>query len=94
MLWEVLWDALVTMELIHGKKDHPKAPPSRLILYLQTKSTESKDQARVIKCSHESHQALEVYSSIERAMGTYGPKQSKVGILCTYPFPFMCIPKW
>lgn len=77
VLWEVLWDALVTMELIHGKKDHPKAPPSRLILYLQTKSTESKDQARVIKCSHESHQALEVYSSIERAMGTYGPKQSK-----------------
>lgn len=68
----------MTMELTHGKKDHPKAPPSRVILYVHTKSTESKDQSRVIKCSHESHQAHEVYSSIEQAMDTYGPKQLKV----------------
>ena len=84
----------MTMELTHGKKDHPKAPPSRVILYLQAKSTESKDQTCVIKCSRDSHQAHEVYSSIEQAMDTYGPKQSKVGIFRTYPFPLVCIPKW
>ncbi|XP_057959044.1 uncharacterized protein LOC131151699 [Malania oleifera] len=77
VLWDVLWDTLVTMELTHAKKDHPKGPPSQLILYLQTRSIDSKDQVRVIKCSRESNQALEVYSSIERAMSTYRPNQSK-----------------
>ncbi|XP_048235070.1 uncharacterized protein LOC8261314 isoform X2 [Ricinus communis] len=77
VLWDVLWDDLMTMELIHGKKDHPKAPPSRLLLYLRSKATEVKEQARVVKCSRETDQAREVYSSIERAMSTYGLSPSK-----------------
>lgn len=77
ILWDVLWDNLVTMELTQGKKDHPKAPPSRLLLYLPTKSSEFKEQVRIVKCSPESRQALDVYSSIERVMSTYGPNQSK-----------------
>lgn len=70
--WGVLWVDLVTMELTHGKKDQPKAPPSRLTLYLRSRSTESKEQFRVIKCSRETDQAPKVYSSIERAVNTYG----------------------
>lgn len=90
VLWDVLWDDLVTMELTHGKKDQQNAPPSRLVLYLQTRSTESRELLRVIKCYRESNQAFQVYSSIEQAMSTYGPSQSKVGvrnvlsILCTF----------
>ncbi|GMH18990.1 hypothetical protein Nepgr_020831 [Nepenthes gracilis] len=80
ILWDVLWDDLVTMELTHGKKDQPKAPPSRVILYLQTESIEQKDQVRVIKCNRESCQAIEVYTAIEQAMSTYGPNHLK-GIL-------------
>jgi vacuolar protein sorting-associated protein 13A/C len=79
VLWDVLLDDLVTMELTHGKKDHQNPPPSRLILYLQARSTESKEQIRVIKCSPETKQSLEVYISIEQAMNTYGSNLSKVG---------------
>lgn len=75
VLWDVLWDDLATMELTHGKKDQQNAPPSRLILYLQTRSGDS--MVRVIKCYRESNQALNVYSSIQQAMNTYGPNQSK-----------------
>ncbi|KAE9455056.1 hypothetical protein C3L33_13039, partial [Rhododendron williamsianum] len=75
--WDVLWDDLVTMELTHGKNDQQNAPPSRLVLYLQSRSTESKELIRVIKCYRESNQAFEVYSSIEQAMSTNGPSQSK-----------------
>ncbi|XP_062178337.1 uncharacterized protein LOC133883124 isoform X2 [Alnus glutinosa] len=77
VLWDVLWADLVTMELTHGKKDHQNAPHCRLILYLQAKSTESKEQVRVIKCNPETNQALEVYTSIEQAMNTYGSNLSK-----------------
>ncbi|XP_050216889.1 uncharacterized protein LOC126667840 isoform X2 [Mercurialis annua] len=77
VLWDVLWDDLVTMELSQGKDDHPKAPPSRLLLYLRSRGTEVKEQTRVIKCNHETDQAREVYSSIERAMNTYGQNVSK-----------------
>lgn len=79
VLWDVLWDDLVTMELTHGKNDQQNAPPSRLVLYLQSRSTESKEIIRVIKCYRESNQAFEVYSSIEQAMSNNGPSQSKVG---------------
>ncbi|KAL6952989.1 hypothetical protein U1Q18_041399 [Sarracenia purpurea var. burkii] len=77
VLWDVLWDNFVTMELTHGKKDQQNAPPSRLIIYLQTRSSESKEQIRVIKCHPESNQAFAVYSSIEQAKNTYGPSQPK-----------------
>lgn len=80
MLWDVLWDGLITMELTHGKKDRPNALPSRVVLYLQTRQLDTKDQVRIIKCNRDSNQAFEVYSSIEQAMNTYGPNQSKVGI--------------
>ncbi|PRQ39555.1 putative vacuolar protein sorting-associated protein [Rosa chinensis] len=77
VLWDVLWDDLVTMELAFGKKDHPKAPHSRLILYLRDRSTEMREQARVIKCIRDTPQAFEVYTSIERAMSIYGPNKTK-----------------
>lgn len=67
------------MELTHGNKDNPKASPSRLVLHLQSKSMDLKECLRIIKCSPESHQALEVYSSIKHAMNTYGaPNDSEV----------------
>ncbi|XP_027330645.1 uncharacterized protein LOC113846496 isoform X2 [Abrus precatorius] len=77
IMWDILWDDLGTMELSHGKKDNPKAPPSRLILYLKSKSLDTKENVRIIKCSPDSRQALQVYSSIERALNTYGPAVSK-----------------
>ncbi|KNA18184.1 hypothetical protein SOVF_073130 [Spinacia oleracea] len=77
ILWDVLWDDLVTMELTHGKKDQPNAPPSRVILYLQSKSLETKDQVRIVKCNRDSNQSFKVYAAIEQAMSTYGPNQSK-----------------
>ncbi|XP_074301933.1 uncharacterized protein LOC141633346 isoform X1 [Silene latifolia] len=77
IMWDVLWDNMATMELIQGKKDQPKSPPSRIILYLRTKSVDPKDQYRVVKCNRESTQAFHIYSAIEQAMGTYGPTQSK-----------------
>ncbi|KAJ8437020.1 hypothetical protein Cgig2_010365 [Carnegiea gigantea] len=77
ILWDVLWDDLVTMELTHGKKEQPKAPPSCVILYLRSKTIEPKDQVRKVKCNHESNQAFQVYTAIEQAMNTYGPNQLK-----------------
>ncbi|XP_077211040.1 calcium-dependent lipid-binding family protein isoform X2 [Tasmannia lanceolata] len=77
VLWDVLWSDLVTMELTHRKKDHPRSSPSQLILYLQSRSTDSKENIRVIKCSRESQQAVEIYSSIEQARNAYGPNCSK-----------------
>ncbi|KAK7291737.1 hypothetical protein RIF29_07114 [Crotalaria pallida] len=77
ILWDLMWDDLGTMELTHGKNDNPKGPPSRLILYLQSRSLDAKENVRIIKCTSESHQALEVYSSIEHALHSYGSSASK-----------------
>lgn len=77
-MWDVLWDDLGTMELTHGKKDSSIAPPSRLILYLHSRTSDFKENIRVIKCNPESQQALEVYLAIEHAMNTYMPNASKV----------------
>ncbi|KAI7737220.1 hypothetical protein M8C21_001543 [Ambrosia artemisiifolia] len=78
VLWDVLWEDLATMELTTGKKDHPNAPPSKLILYLKSKSSsENNDHTRVIKCYRDTKQAFQVYTSIEQAMNTYSPKGSK-----------------
>ncbi|KAL1372338.1 hypothetical protein AAHE18_01G196400 [Arachis hypogaea] len=76
--WDIRWDDLATMELTHGKKDNPKSPPTRLILYLKSRTLDTKENVRIVKCIPESHQALEVYSSIDRAFHTYGPGASKV----------------
>lgn len=89
VLWDVLWGDLVTMEFSHGKKDHPKSPPSRLILYLQARPSEVKEHVYVVKCSRGTDQALRVYSSIERAMNTYGQNQSKV---CFVLEPYLIMP--
>lgn len=78
VLWEVLWDDLMTMELTHGKKDRPKAPYSRLVLYLKSKPPDHKELVHVIKCTRDTLQAFEIYSSIDRAMNTYGPNKLKV----------------
>ncbi|XP_052204938.1 uncharacterized protein LOC127809843 isoform X2 [Diospyros lotus] len=82
VLWDVLWDDLVTMELTHGKKDQQNAPPSRLILYLQTttRATESKEPIRTIKCQRESNQAFKIYCAIEEAMNTYRTTDSKAAL--------------
>ncbi|KAI5381825.1 hypothetical protein KIW84_040789 [Lathyrus oleraceus] len=82
IVWEILWDDFCTMELMHGKKDNPKSPPSQLILYLQSRSLDVKENVRAVKCYPESHQALQVYSSIDHALSIYGPNASKV---CLYP---------
>ncbi|KAI4344734.1 hypothetical protein L6164_011925 [Bauhinia variegata] len=77
ILWDVLWDDLGIMELQHGKKDNSKSPPSRLILYLKTRASDLKENVRIIECSRESHQAQQVYSSIEHAMYAYDLNLSK-----------------
>ncbi|KAG1338373.1 hypothetical protein COCNU_04G006790 [Cocos nucifera] len=63
VLWDVLLGDMVTMELIHGKKDIPGSLPSRLILHLQIRSIEPKETARVINCTHGSQQATKIYSA-------------------------------
>ncbi|KAK1282846.1 hypothetical protein QJS10_CPB22g00662 [Acorus calamus] len=68
VLWDVIWDDLAAMELVQGKKERPESPPSCLVLFLKINSTESKECTRVIKCIHESPQAINVYSSIEQDM--------------------------
>lgn len=77
VLWDVLLEDLATMEVAHGKKDFPGSPPSQLILYLQGRSPDSKENARVIKCIRGSHQAFEIFSSIEQTLKAYGPDASK-----------------
>ncbi|KAI4370200.1 hypothetical protein MLD38_018571 [Melastoma candidum] len=88
VLWDVLWDDLITMELTHGKKDLPKSPCSRLILYLKPRQPELREQIRIIKCSRDSDQASEIYSSIERAMTTYGPTRQKDIVKCNVAKPY------
>ncbi|KAI3684030.1 hypothetical protein L1987_84552 [Smallanthus sonchifolius] len=78
VLWAVLLEDLATMELTTGKKDHPNAPPSKLILYLKSKSSsENNDHTRVIKCYRDTKQAIQVYTAIQQAISTYAPKGSK-----------------
>ncbi|WOH07393.1 hypothetical protein DCAR_0726823 [Daucus carota subsp. sativus] len=91
VLWDVLWDDLMTMELTHGKKDRPDSIPSRIILYLQARSVDTKDQVRIIKCNRDSNQAFEVYTSIEEAMNTYGPNQAKDLLRRTAAKPYSAI---
>ncbi|KAJ9559357.1 hypothetical protein OSB04_013971 [Centaurea solstitialis] len=77
VLWDVLWEDLGTMELTRGKKDGANAPPSKLVLHLKSKTSDTNDHNRVIKCYRETKQAMEVYSSIEQAMKTFVPNQPK-----------------
>lgn len=90
VLWDVLWDDLVTMELAHGKKDQQASSPSRVILYLQMK-LDSKETNRVIKCSRGSRSASDIYASIQRALSTYGPNASKVYLLSCTAYVESCL---
>ncbi|XP_042405096.1 vacuolar protein sorting-associated protein 13C-like [Zingiber officinale] len=87
VLWDVLLDDLVTMELTHGKKDHQGSFPSHLILYLQTRSVDS-NAIRMIKCYRGSEQATDVYSSIQKSLNAYGPHASKEGQRRKVPQPY------
>ncbi|XP_035834787.1 uncharacterized protein LOC110887015 isoform X3 [Helianthus annuus] len=78
VLWDVLLEDVGSMQLTTGKKDGPNAPPSKLKLSLKSKSSsENNDHTRVIKCYRDTQQATQVHSSIEQAMSTYAPKDSK-----------------
>ncbi|PKA57778.1 hypothetical protein AXF42_Ash015155 [Apostasia shenzhenica] len=89
VIWDVLWEDLVTMELTHGKKDIKGSPPSRLILYMQITSTDSKENIQVIKCSHGTGQANEIFAAIQAALMAYGPNASKDINKGKVPRPYM-----
>ncbi|CAN6447305.1 unnamed protein product [Victoria cruziana] len=76
VLWDVSWSDLYTMELRHGRKDDPRSPPSLLVLYLD-RTVGTKENVRVIEGLQESHQASEIYASIEQTMNTFGPNHFK-----------------
>ncbi|XP_078433928.1 calcium-dependent lipid-binding family protein isoform X2 [Wolffia australiana] len=78
--WDIMWDDLITMELANRKNDNPKSSPSLLILYIRSKSSDSRESTRVVECAHESPQASNVYSSILKAMSTYGPYRPGLGV--------------
>uniref|UniRef100_M4F1C9 Intermembrane lipid transfer protein VPS13-like C-terminal domain-containing protein n=1 Tax=Brassica campestris TaxID=3711 RepID=M4F1C9_BRACM len=104
--WDVLWTDLVTMELTDGKRDQPNSPPSRLILYLRSKSHDSKDlrsklhdskeQFHIVKCSPNTKQAFEVYSAIDQTINLYGQNASKglVKTKVTRPYSPMSESSW
>jgi vacuolar protein sorting-associated protein 13A/C len=78
VIWDVLWDDLVTVEMTHGKKDAPGSLPSKRILYLKAKPSNSKEVVRLVKCNRDSDQATIVYSAIGKAYKAYGPNSLKV----------------
>lgn len=78
VIWDVLWDDLVTVEMTHGKKDAPGSLPSKLILYLKAKPSNSKEVVRLVKCNRGSDQATIIYSAIDKAYKAYGPHSLKV----------------
>ncbi|KAL0925485.1 hypothetical protein M5K25_003821 [Dendrobium thyrsiflorum] len=88
VMWDVLWEDLVTMELTHGKKDYMESPPSCLILYMQIKSPDSKENVRIIKCTRGSEQANEIFSSIQEALVAYGPNAFKDNKRRKMPRPY------
>uniref|UniRef100_A0A453NY09 Uncharacterized protein n=1 Tax=Aegilops tauschii subsp. strangulata TaxID=200361 RepID=A0A453NY09_AEGTS len=77
VIWDVLWDDLVTLETTHGKKDAPGSLPSKLILYLKAKPANSREAVHLIKCNRGSDQATIIYSSIDKVYRTYGPNAIK-----------------
>ncbi|XP_015689233.1 uncharacterized protein LOC102707936 [Oryza brachyantha] len=88
VIWDVLWDDLVTVEMTHGKKDAPGSLPSKLILYLKAKPTNCREVVRSVKCNRGSDQATQVYSSIERARKAYGPNSTKELLRWKVPRPY------
>uniref|UniRef100_A0ACD5YZI2 Uncharacterized protein n=1 Tax=Avena sativa TaxID=4498 RepID=A0ACD5YZI2_AVESA len=88
VIWDVLWDDLVTVEITHGKKDAPGSLPSKLILYLKAKPANSREVVRLIKCNRGSDQATIIYSSIDKAYKAYGPNAIKELLRWKVPRPY------
>uniref|UniRef100_A0A0D9VFX1 C2 domain-containing protein n=1 Tax=Leersia perrieri TaxID=77586 RepID=A0A0D9VFX1_9ORYZ len=88
VIWDVLWDDLVTVEMTHGKKDAPGSLPSKLILYLKAKPTNSREVVRLVKCNRGSDQATLIHSSIDRAYQAYGPNSTKELLRWKVPRPY------
>ncbi|CAL5058295.1 unnamed protein product [Urochloa decumbens] len=88
VIWDVLWDDLVTVEMTHGKKDPPGSLPSKLILYLKAKPSNSKEVVRLVKCNRGSDQATIIYSAIDKAYKAYGPNSIKELLRWKVPRPY------
>ncbi|KAK3157946.1 hypothetical protein QOZ80_2AG0130600 [Eleusine coracana subsp. coracana] len=88
VIWDVLWDDLVTVEMTHGKKDAPGSLPSKLILYLKAKPSNSKEVVRLVKCNRGSDQATIIYSAIDKACKAYGPNSLKELLRWKVPRPY------
>ncbi|XP_062219043.1 uncharacterized protein LOC133918926 [Phragmites australis] len=88
VIWDVLWDDLVTVEMTHGKKDPPGSLPSKLILYLKAKPSNSKEVVRLVKCNRGSDQATIIYSAIDKACKAYGPDSLKELLRWKVPRPY------
>lgn len=88
VIWDLLWDDLVTVEMTHGKKDVPGSLPSKLILYLKAKPTNSREVVRLVKCNRGSDQATIIYSSIDKACKAYGPNSTKELLRWKVPRPY------
>ncbi|WVZ75446.1 hypothetical protein U9M48_023496 [Paspalum notatum var. saurae] len=97
VIWDVLWDDLVTVEMTHGKKDPPGSLPSKLILYLKAKPSNSKEVVRLVKCNRGSDQATIIYSALDKAYKAYGPNSVKANehsrqvLECISSLPYMYI---
>jgi len=88
VIWDVLWDDLVTVEMTHGKKDPPGSLPSKLILYLKARPSNSKEVVRLVKCNRGSDQATIIYSAIDKAYKAYGPNSVKELLRWKVPRPY------
>ncbi|XP_062223332.1 uncharacterized protein LOC133922148 [Phragmites australis] len=88
VIWDVLWDDLVTAEMTNGKKDPPRSLPSKLILYLKAKPSNSKEVVRLVKCNRGSDQATIIYSAIDKAYKAYGQNSLKELLRWKVPRPY------
>eukprot|EP00850_Spirogloea_muscicola_P018627 SM000173S02996 [mRNA] locus=s173:28246:52241:- [translate_table: standard] len=81
IVWDITWDDLMTVELVHGKDDPPESPPTRLLLHLRdwsqdTRIFDTKEIARLVKCHPGTNQAMAVKEAIRQAMQVYGKDRS------------------
>jgi hypothetical protein len=75
--WDVTWNEMMTMELVHAKESSMQSPPSRLIIHLRNWSQDSrlfdsKEITRVVKCHPGTQQAAEIRNAIQQAYDSYG----------------------
>jgi hypothetical protein len=92
--WDVTWNEMMTMELVHAKESSMQSPPSRLIIHLRNWSQDSrlfdsKEITRVVKCHPGTQQAAEIRNAIQQAYDSYGnaaqvPFRTTVLIICHF----------